>query len=101
MTKRNFPYFPHDYLTRAKIRENTYHFIIQGSASLEKWGKLEELSYKFRFVKFKSALYLKNNGIIYHFRNHTMPLLLFPSIHQTKHIPVYDNIIYRIRLVQL
>uniref|UniRef100_UPI003FEF662A hypothetical protein n=1 Tax=Lachnospira sp. TaxID=2049031 RepID=UPI003FEF662A len=28
MTKRNFPYFPHDYLTRAKIRENTYHFTI-------------------------------------------------------------------------
>ena len=26
MTKRNFPYFPHDYLTRAKIRENTYRF---------------------------------------------------------------------------
>ena len=56
---------------------------------------------KYRFVKFKSALYLKNNGIIYHFRNHTMPLLLFSSIHQTKHIPVYDNIIYRVRLVQL
>jgi len=28
MTKRNFPYFPYDYLTRAKIRENTYHFTI-------------------------------------------------------------------------
>ena len=50
MTKRNFPYFPHDYLTRAKIMENTYHFIIQGSASLEKWGKFKKSLRKFRFT---------------------------------------------------
>ena len=50
MTKRNFPYFPHDYLTRAKIRENTYHFIIQGSACLEKHGKFRKSLHKFRFV---------------------------------------------------
>lgn len=24
--KKTFPYFPYDYLIRAKIRENTYHF---------------------------------------------------------------------------
>ena len=51
MTKRNFPYFPHDYLTRAKIMENTYHFIIQGSASLEKWGKFKKSLHKFRLNK--------------------------------------------------
>ncbi len=48
----------------------------------------------------KALTYHKNNDIVYHFRNHTMPLLLFSSIHQTKHIPVYDNIIYGVRLVQ-
>ena len=31
--------------------ENTYHFIIQGSASLEKWGKFKKSLHKFRFVK--------------------------------------------------
>ena len=25
-TNKTFPYFPYDYLIRAKIRENTYHF---------------------------------------------------------------------------
>ena len=46
---------------------------------------------KARFVKFISKLYHKNNDTVYHFRNHTMPLLLFSLMHQTKHIPVYDK----------
>ena len=39
-------------IPRAKIRENTYHFIIQGSACLEKHGKFRKSLHKFRFVCF-------------------------------------------------
>ena len=41
MTKK-FPYFPCDYLIRAKIRETTYHFTNGQAEKPVKWGKLEE-----------------------------------------------------------
>ena len=56
MTKRNFPYFPHDYLTREKIRENTYHFTNEQAGMPVKWGK--------------SARYFGKLGFIYLHRSH-------------------------------
>ena len=47
---KNSPYFPCGFRIRAKIRENTYHFIIKGSTSFEKWGKFRKSLHKFRFV---------------------------------------------------
>ena len=69
MTKKKFPLFPSRLSHKGKIRENTYHFIIQGSASLEKWGKLEELSYKFRF----SSIHF------YHIKKPPFQILLYPK----------------------
>ena len=46
---KNSPYFPCGFRIRAKIRENTYHFIIKGSTSFEKWGKFRKSLHKFRF----------------------------------------------------
>ena len=52
MTKRIFPYFPHDYLARAKIRENTYHFTNEWAGMPVKLGKLARYFGKLEFVGF-------------------------------------------------
>ena len=51
MTKRKFPYFPYNYLIRAKIRENTYHFTNEQAGMPVKWGKSTRYFGKLEFVE--------------------------------------------------
>lgn len=54
------PYFPYDYLIRAKIGKNTYHFTNEQAGIPVKWGK--------------SARYFGKLEVIYVFAN--IPYLL-------------------------
>ena len=57
---KNSPYFPCGFRIRAKIRENTYHFIRKGSTSFEKWGKFRKSLHKYRFVTHRISYFFFN-----------------------------------------
>ena len=52
-TNKTFPYFPYNYLIRAKIRENTYHFTNEQAGMPVKLGKLARYFGKFEVVEEK------------------------------------------------
>lgn len=65
-TSCSTPTFPYDYLIRAKIRENTYHFTNEQAEMPVKWEKLAGFFDKPKFVdssRTKSTILTLNNWI--------------------------------------